>query len=145
MSKASNPTRPAAAPAGVLQQLDGLSSRDRQNLAKWGYPIQELRRVAEADDQADAVDALLAIMLARPGYEHDDRDLKMATRVSKTLNAPVNPRAMLGKQGKVDLVSHGRYSEASMNTKSTWRTSLAGLGVVLGVIVVFAVVFLIVK
>jgi hypothetical protein len=140
MSKASNPTRPTATSAGVLQQISGLDRRDRGNLEKWGYPITELQRVAGVEDQVDAVDALLAIMLDRPGYEHNDRDLKMATRVSKTLKAPVNPRAMLAKQGKVNVVTHGYFSEGVAKNPGSGKTVILVFASVVLIIFLIAVV-----
>ena len=95
MSKASNPTRPTATTADVGQRLTALTAPQRRRLTDSGYSIEDLRRVADVDKQADAVDALLAIMLDRPGYVHDQADLKAAERVARTLGAKMDPKSWL--------------------------------------------------
>jgi hypothetical protein len=145
MSKASNPTRPDVTSAGALQQLDDLTRADRVNLEKWGYPVRELRRVAEVEDQADAVDALLAILLARPGYKYNDRDLKQATRVSKTLGAIVEPRVKLVQQGQVRVFNAKPMPIREPGAGRDWKGPLAGLGICFGVIVVIALLVLLFK
>ena len=95
MSKASNPTRPAATTEEVGHRLDALSAKQRRRLTDCGYSIADLRRVSEVEKQADAVDALLAIMLDRQGYVHDQGDLKAAQRVAHTLDAKMDPKSWL--------------------------------------------------
>src|SRR4051794_22235803 len=100
MSKASkpdpNPTRPAVDSTKVRQRLRNLNGSKRRRLHDWGYPVDQLAELAGQDDtQADAVDALLAIILDRGGYTHNDADVDAAERVAKKVSARMTPYAYL--------------------------------------------------
>lgn len=101
MSRASNPTRPTVGSAEVQQKLRNLKGAKRQRLEDWGYPVDRLAGLAARDDaQADSVDALLAIILDRGGYTHDDADVTAAEKVAKTVGAKMTPHAYLVSQNK---------------------------------------------
>ncbi|TCO53766.1 hypothetical protein [Actinocrispum wychmicini] len=96
MSTASNPTRPAAGSTDVQRRLRNLKGAKRRRLQDWGYPVDRLAEMAgRGDAQADAVDALLAIILDRGGYTHNDADVAAAERVAKQVSALMTPYAYL--------------------------------------------------
>jgi hypothetical protein len=131
-----NRTRARATSAEVLERLSALNSAHRRNLQAWGYPIEKLERVAQVEEQADAVDALLAILTDRPGYLHDYRDLNNARRIHQTLGpATFDPRRHLYARGKVRQFEPEGYFHYS---PATWKTTVAGLGICLGVLIVVA-------
>ncbi|NUR59451.1 MAG: hypothetical protein HOV87_12400 [Catenulispora sp.] len=91
-----NPTRAAADSAAVQRRLKNLGGAKRQKLEDWGYPIVRLTEVAaRGDRQADGVDALLAIILNRGGYVHDDADVAAAEKIAEELGAKMTPHAYL--------------------------------------------------
>ncbi|GAA2005013.1 hypothetical protein [Catenulispora subtropica] len=101
MSTAPNPTRQAVGTAEVRQRLKNLKSAKRQRLEDWGYPVDRLAELAgRGDAQADGVDALLAIILDRGGYTHDDADVAAAEKVAKSVGAKMTPHAYLVSQNK---------------------------------------------
>ncbi|GAA2012897.1 hypothetical protein GCM10009839_04320 [Catenulispora yoronensis] len=101
MSQAPNPTRSTAGTAEVQRRLKNLAGAKRQRLEDWGYPVARLTELAGAGDpQADHVDALLAIILDRGGYTHDDADVAAAEKVAKTVGARMTPHAYLVSQHK---------------------------------------------
>jgi hypothetical protein len=103
MSRALNPTRPAATTAEVRQRLKNLGGVKRKRLEDWGYPIAKLDEwAARGDEQADEVDALLAIILNRADYTHDDGDVAAAEKIGKKLGALMTPHAYLVSQHKAE-------------------------------------------
>ncbi|WP_194912036.1 hypothetical protein [Catenulispora rubra] len=103
MSRVVNPTRPAATTAEVRQRLKNLGGAKRERLEDWGYPIAKLDEwAARGDAQADEVDALLAIILNRADYTHDDADVAAAEKIGKKLGALMTPHAYLVSQHKAE-------------------------------------------
>jgi len=142
-----NPTRQHASPADVEQRIAELTPVQQKRLKEYGYNISDLRRVCAIEGQADAVDALLAIVTDRRGYEYDMRDLGMAGKVGKTLGATMSPEAHLMLRKKY-VPSAGRFSMprgARKPPKNVWETPLGGILICLGVIVVIAVLFVLFK
>lgn len=93
---AANPTRPAVDSARMQQRLKNLAGAKRQRLEDWGYPIAKLTEVAARNDtQADGVDALLAIILNRGGYTHNEADVAAAEKIAKEVGAKMTPHAYL--------------------------------------------------
>ncbi|NUR27697.1 MAG: hypothetical protein HOV83_17945 [Catenulispora sp.] len=139
MSKApdpTNPTRPAVGTAEVRQRLKNLAGAKRQRLEDWGYPIERLAELADRGDaQADGVDALLAIILNRGGYTHDDADVAAAEKIAKTLDAKMTPHAYLVSQHKAE-------ERPSFNYQGAIRPGTKNLSN-LGLVAVFGGVFLV--
>lgn len=103
MGRTLNPTRPAATTAEVRQRLKNLGGVKRKRLGDWGYPIAGLDEwAARGDEQADEVDALLAIILNRADYTHDGADVAAAEKIGKKLGARVTPHAHLVSQHKAE-------------------------------------------
>lgn len=93
---AANPTRAAVDSARMQQRLKNLAGAKRQRLEDWGYPVAKLTELAARNDaQADAVDALLAIILNRGSYTHNDADVTAAEKIAKDLGAKMTPHAYL--------------------------------------------------
>jgi hypothetical protein len=117
-----NRTRPRATSAEVRERLSALNSAHRRNLQAWGYPTEKLERVAALEDQADAVDALLAILTDRPGYVHDYGDLKKARLIRQTLGARLDPRQHLHARGRVSRFEYeGYFHGPPPGEKYTWK------------------------
>jgi hypothetical protein len=147
VSKA-NPTRPPATRADVEQRLAELLPVQQKRLKEYGYNVSELRRIADIEEQADAVDALLAIVTDRKGYVHDSRDVAKAEKVAKTLGAAVSPEGHLIRRKKLEPFYGGRYSMPKGGAgakKTVWSGPLGGIAICLGVIVVIAVLFVLFK
>jgi hypothetical protein len=145
MSKASNPTRPTASSAEVGRRLSGLSAPQRRRLTDSGYSIESLRRVSEIEEQADAVDALLAIFLDRQGYTHDQADLKAATKVAHTLNAKVDPKSWLIYRKKEQSTQFGGFADPGRIRRSRvsgWVYGAVVGGIVLAILLLALVVTL---
>lgn len=137
-----NPTRPRASSADVEQRIAELTPVQQKRLKDYGYKLSDLRRVCEIEVQADAVDALLAIVTDRKGYEYDLRDLSMAEKVGKTLGAQMSPGAHLMLRKKWAPFYGGRFAMppgARRPPKNVWETPLGGILICLGVIAVIAV------
>lgn len=139
----SNPTRAAVGSADVQRRLKNLAGAKRQRLEDWGYPVSRLAEVAaRADQQADGVDALLAIILNRGGYVHDDADVAAAEKIAKELGAKMTPHAYLVSQHKAPekpvFNIHG-YSKPG-DKEMTWRGMAAIFGGVFAALVLVAVV-----
>ncbi|WP_194891676.1 hypothetical protein [Catenulispora pinisilvae] len=98
-----NPTRPEATGGEVLRRLKNLGGAKRGKLEDWGYPVAQLAAwAAGGDAQADEVDALLAIILNRGGYQHDADDVAAAEKIGKKLGAKMTPHAYLVAQHKAE-------------------------------------------
>jgi hypothetical protein len=144
MSAVSNPTRPAAGTAEVRQRLKNLAGAKRQRLEDWGYPVDRLTELADRGDaQADGVDALLAIILDRGGYTHDDADVAAAEKIAKTLDAKMTPHAYLVSQHKAAERPSFNYQGAIRpGTKNL--SGLGFVGVFVGVFLILVIVAVIV-
>jgi len=145
-----NPTRPTATAADVERHLAELRPVQQKRLSDYGYKLADLRRICEVDGQADSVDALLAIVTDRPGYEHDQRDLGKAAKVAKTVGAAISPEAHLMTRKKYKPFYGGRNSTSpsarEMQKKGgVWSGPLGGVLISVGVIVVIAVLFVLFK
>lgn len=144
----SNPTRPAAGTAEVQQRLRSLKGAKKQRLEDWGYPVDELAAIAgRGAADADRVDALLAIILNRAGYTHNDDDVAAAEKVAKTVGARMTPYACLVSRHKAppkpvfNIQGAPRLGDREM----TWR-GMAGLfGGVFGIIVLVGVIVVLLR
>jgi hypothetical protein len=142
-----NPTRPHASPADVEQRIAELTPVEQKRLKDYGYNINDLRRICEIEAQADAVDALLAIVTDRKGYEYDLRDMAEADKVAKTLGATISAQTHLIRRKKY-VPPAGRFSmprNARKPPKNVWETPLGGILICLGVIAVIAVLAVLFK
>lgn len=138
-----NPTRPAAGTAEVQRRLKNLAGAKRQRLEDWGYPVDRLAELAgRGDAQADGVDALLAIILDRGGYTHDDADVAAAEKVAKTVGAKMTPHAYLVSQHKAPEKPAFNYRGGLKPGQKNSATGLIGL--IVGVFVVLVVIAVIV-
>ncbi|MEZ0107317.1 hypothetical protein ABH920_001308 [Catenulispora sp. EB89] len=144
MSRELNPTRPTAATAEVRQRLANLGGTKRDRLEDWGYPIAKLDEwAARGDAQADEVDALLAIILNRANYTHDDGDVAAAEKIGKKFGARMTAHAYLVGQGKAEsgpyrnIYGGYRPGQEPMSNKSLWLI----LGGVFLLIVIGGVIF----
>jgi len=147
MSRVVNPTRPAATTAEVRQRLKNLGGAKRERLEDWGYPVAKLDEWAgRGDAQADEVDALLAIILNRADYTHDDADVAAAEKIGKKFGAVMTAHAYLVSQHKTDEKRAYNFrpgavpGETDMSNKTMWKI-LGGvfLLIVIGGVIVAAV------
>lgn len=140
MSRASNPTRPTVGSAEVQQKLRNLKGAKRQRLEDWGYPVDRLAGLAARDDaQADAVDALLAIILDRGGYTHDEADVAAAEKVAKAVDAKMTPHAYLVAQHKApEKPAFNLFGSIKPGKKEI--SGLGVAGILLGVFLVLVII-----
>ncbi|MFL6111295.1 MAG: hypothetical protein ACJ786_08075 [Catenulispora sp.] len=143
-SRASNPTRPAVGSAEVRQKLRNLAGAKRRRLEDWGYPVDQLAELAARDDaQADAVDALLAIILDRGGYTHDDADVAAAEKVAKKVDAKMTPYAYLVARHKAPERPSSNY-QGYLKPGQKDTTVLGFLGIIGGVLLILVIIGVIV-
>ena len=141
----SNPTRPVAGTAVVQRRLRNLKGAKRRRLEDFGYPVEQLAELARRGDaEADRVDALLAIVLDRGGYTHDDEDVAAAEKVARKVGARMTPHAYLVARHKTQpwpvFYIHGGGPGSK---PATWRGVAGVFGFVFGMIVLVAVIVLV--
>ena len=142
-----NPTRPVAGTAVVQQRLRSLKGAKKQRLEDFGYPVQRLAELAGRDDaEADRVDALLAIVLNRGGYTHDDDDVAAAEKVAKKVGARMTPHAYLVARHKTPPWPVFYFHSSRPGSKPISWLGVAGVfGFVFGMIVLVAVIVVLVR
>lgn len=143
-----NPTRPVAGTAVVRQRLRSLKGAKKRRLEDFGYPVERLAELAgRGDAEADRVDALLAIVLNRAGYKHDDDDVAAAEKVARKVGARMTPHAYLVALHKTPPwpVVYGRFSSPPGVKPISWLGVTGVFGFVFGVIVLAAVIAVLVR
>jgi hypothetical protein len=143
----SNPTRPAAGTAVVQQRLRSLKGAKKQRLEEWGYPFDRLTELAgRSDAEADRVDALLAIVLNRGGYTHDDDDVTAAEKVARTVGALMTPHAYLVARHKTPPWPVYYFHSIRPGSKPiSWLGVLGVFGFVFGMIVLVSTIVVLVR
>jgi hypothetical protein len=138
----------AADSAAVQRRLKNLTGAKRRKLEDWGYPIARLTEVAaRGDRQADGVDALLAIILNRAGYVHDDADVAVAEKIAKELGAKMTPHAYLVAQHKApEKPVFNIHGASRPGDKEMTALGMAGIfGGVFLILVLIAVIVVLVR
>ncbi|MFF0264739.1 hypothetical protein [Kribbella sp. NPDC004536] len=143
----SNPTRPVASTAVVQRRLRNLKGAKRRRLEDFGYPVERLAELAgRGDAEADRVDALLAIVLNRGGYTHDDGDVAAAEKIARKVGARMTPHAYLVARHKTPPWPVFYYNGGRPGTKPMSWLGVAGVfGFVFGMIVLVAVIVVLVR